>query len=1195
MVTSLAGPERQSPSKQNEKKVSMRHAAILKASGGKDSQEKKGLVEEEQLLERQEINRLADTLDAYASLLNRAPALNEDLNASRSLRATTRGLWQDPPGAPGEPHILRPVFCRFLLASRLCGVGTSLVDYHTCVQEFDDYAVPYGATTAMSVSHTRQVMAGILYNQEVPAATLPKRKGKNATLDSELTREMTRSLTQIGIKDGKSMKARAGQRGVMPAMVADDSVDQRHMDHGMLMSGKPLHGKMFFMVGIPLARAHIQGRSRRLEQSAAAKPVHDNYQSEADDSVWPPLPPRFISEQELPAYLQGVREWEQELGKLSAVRVHQLKAHTEGVLRGELLASQLLEPEVLHCATRFKPLFRKLFMAYVDWPNLEVNVEEDDLDEGLQEEQLELGHMSFVAFFRFCVDFELFPRHVSFEEIRQIHDDAEAVLKIAKPRPPPVLIPVVPQAPEKEFSPSPKSEKSEKGGGITRKKLNRLEDPGEGASRRQSRQHGGLGMRSSSNVSLFSYTEEKRGGKELQSSVARKAQTHCDRAAAAAAAALEAAVPKADFSFMEKPVGSMSNLEVRSLCFFAAVDEWLSERYIRMPDLISPNPNDDEGDNLSCTSCVNMQELQQQTVKAYEKEEVVDKHNMRRPSEFLRHQRTLAIVAQCAASAVDKIRPIVCVSPQMLLQAVAPMGPDGLPSEEELGKMYKLVLHGPDAAVAQGAVVPPMSVFQLDKVMRKAREARDQARRNSSYLLWLDAEFPPAVEDLSPEQAIDTDEVAKSRAGEVQQACIWFLEALDKQLLAQANLDCGPEESLIAEGEELTPEELLEKAERAGVDPDVCPLSEELSSMFVDISGNHKVTRKSLYIAIAMVQESRRLQRKADMKGRLTCLGGNDSKRHSKPKRHIFGLAAFIECLLKLAFFSLGCKGTSEIQRRAPAWWKCAWLLTMLSGRFSERVRHHQHKQFALRLALEASTRPVPALSPRFSSRPSCRSPSSSADDQPGTSSDNEDDALAKKLAQRRHQGKLSAAISQSRRASVALMPGCTTLRNADRASRTKLPDLVNAWLLRMCAPELPRYTSPIDKLAAAEPLLFHPSHAEANVAESAQVEDGDLPWPPVACPQCSEQRSPSGWGTPGCTLCSGLQEHCLPLRRHVFGALLRIEPQDMMNVSEEATTAPEAANVSDDGSEDEASENDRDSASILSASEVSTHARQSP
>eukprot|EP00971_Amphidinium_carterae_P091965 1820816-Amphidinium_carterae.2 len=76
----------------------------------------------------------------------------------------------------------------------------------------------------------------------------------------------------------------------------------------------------------------------------------------------------------------------------------------------------------------------------------------------------------------------------------------------------------------------------------------------------------------------------------------------------------------------------------------------------------------------------------------------------------------------------------------------------------------------------------------------------------------------------------------------------------------------------------------------------------------------------------------------------------------------------------------------------------------------------------------------------------------------------------------------------------------------------------VNAWLLRMCAPELPRpaecafppstlcvnvspslklpkqqyyelkcrthdvsngYTSPIDKLAAAEPLLFHPSHAE--------------------------------------------------------------------------------------------------------------------
>merc|ERR1711892_148817 len=114
-----------------------------------------------------------------------------------------------------------------------------------------------------------------------------------------------------------------------------------------------------------------------------------------------------------------------------------IRRYTEIVLRGEILNSQLLEPEVLHFASRFRPLFEHMFSAYSDWPapiTLQEAAEEEGGNGNL--EMHKLGHLSFTSFFRFCIDFGLFPKHASFEEIRQIYSDAEAVVELPRASPP---------------------------------------------------------------------------------------------------------------------------------------------------------------------------------------------------------------------------------------------------------------------------------------------------------------------------------------------------------------------------------------------------------------------------------------------------------------------------------------------------------------------------------------------------------------------------------------------------------------------------------------------------------------------------------------------------------------------------------------------------------------------------------------
>jgi hypothetical protein len=86
-----------------------------------------------------------------------------------------------------------------------------------------------------------------------------------------------------------------------------------------------------------------------------------------------------------------------------------LFAHTFAVLKGELLMSQLMEPEILHFLSVFRSLFDTLFNVYADVP--------------LPDSQ---GHMTLSAFLRLCNDFQLFPTEVDFQTVQWLYNTCES-------------------------------------------------------------------------------------------------------------------------------------------------------------------------------------------------------------------------------------------------------------------------------------------------------------------------------------------------------------------------------------------------------------------------------------------------------------------------------------------------------------------------------------------------------------------------------------------------------------------------------------------------------------------------------------------------------------------------------------------------------------------------------------------------
>mmetsp|Transcript_54580 Transcript_54580/g.86730 ORF Transcript_54580/g.86730 Transcript_54580/m.86730 type:complete len:185 (-) Transcript_54580:65-619(-) len=104
--------------------------------------------------------------------------------------------------------------------------------------------------------------------------------------------------------------------------------------------------------------------------------------------------------------------------------------------------------------------------------------------------------------------------------------------------------------------------------------------------------------------------------------------------------------------------------------------------------------------------------------------------------------------------------------------------------------------------------------------------------------------------------------------------------------------------------------------------------------------------------------------------------------------------------------------------------------------------------------------------------------------------------------------------------------------------------DEMEAWWLQICVGNAPRYVPPVEHLVRTKPGLFDPATGETNIASSR---DGQF-WP-EPCSHCNESPAPSGWGTPGCPKCGGVEELCLPISKHPFSALLKIELPHALDV----------------------------------------------
>ncbi|CAE8735730.1 unnamed protein product, partial [Polarella glacialis] len=860
------------------------------------------------LLEPNELAKLVRVMDSYVGLVTppdfRVPNLEEKLKATRGSSFTfAPPMWalsttmQSDAGATGGviagaadagplkdkdgPTVLRPIFCRFLLASKICGGKDSKLSYHECVAAFDEHATRYEAFSGMPRNMLLRVLAGIIMPPD-----------KEEILSSNILFDKIHKVPEL--VDFFAKKLTAAQ--------AHYAVRRVRLDDRILQIP-------------PVSDEGQPKRSSSLERSRMQKtpesPTHGEATSTADlglslgskaPVVWPPLPPRYVSERDLPAWTMGIRQWEEELSQQSASQLRSLYAHTATVVRGECLSSQLLEPEVLHFATRFRPLFTRLFTEYADERSKEPTIAKAVAVQ-ISLKACDCDSMSFAAFFRFCADFELFPRHASFEEIKQIYDDAEATYE------------------------KPQSDCQE-----VRKKIS-----------------------------------------------------------AQASAAAAAALPKVDYGVFDKPVSSMESLELQIVFFFAAVDEWLCSRFMRLADVVAsrmpealveieePPPakgrrqssSSMKSELKSATRMSEMPSLQERRPSGGQAKVPEKTSDGKRQTKAQVEAEEAAAKAKAAEEAAAKAKaerearpPVVQVAPslglsaRMFLELAAPPGPAVI-SEAELDRAFRLLLSGKVPGEApQGPLLTEISVYQLDKALLKARQACER------YRLTCCSIFRSEQEQSATEKT-----------------CCRFLEGLDQQLLDRARWDdvqgldgkageaagFNPVDVFDGSNQEVTAQILLDKAESLGYCPELQPTPEELAELMVQVGGRADGTgamsKQLVYRLLVIAEERRQSQRNTVLRGRMMLVARREKKVQggaaavaaraeavAKEKR-VFGCSAFVECLLKLVLHRLGSKGLSEIQRGAPAWWKCTWLLTLLGGRFNERVRLHRHEQSLLTLS----------------------------------------------------------------------------------------------------------------------------------------------------------------------------------------------------------------------------------------------------
>eukprot|EP00929_Paragymnodinium_shiwhaense_P094249 TRINITY_DN546_c0_g1_i3.p1 TRINITY_DN546_c0_g1~~TRINITY_DN546_c0_g1_i3.p1 ORF type:complete len:1376 (-),score=300.62 TRINITY_DN546_c0_g1_i3:331-4458(-) len=1075
-----------------------------------------------------ELELLVEALDLLAELV-KAPKREADMLSSVSPEACQSGM-----GGSGRvdmetinkareaeklgPLILRPMFCRFILAGNVAGPN-ALFRLNDMMMAFDEFSSPYGSFQGMPRAMLCGLFAKLLIPEEPEDVKKPQSDGMPVRRPPALQRFTSECLPAII----EHCRTRVERQHILKSLTAETPE-----------------------LVIP---ASI------LETCSA-------------ENIWPPLPPRDVTAEKLQDYMGGVKKWDEEQRRMhmSKVRLKALRAHTETVVHGEVLAAQLLEPEVLHFSTRFRPLFLQLFTAYMDWPSPEPRNVLDGTSPraqsmthkflGLKSEQLRdqqgvgIGHMSFVSFFRFCIDFGLFQKHLSFEEIQRIYKGAETVRYSGE-----------------DFNQAPDEEEE--------KQEERKDDSPVFRSRASV---------SSCNTGVSRATRKPKSKKVL--ALVGKALT-------AALCELEASMPQVQLKVFDKAMAAMSPFEVKLITFFAAIEHWLSERTLRLSQLAAKTdipPEDAAATHEKVSQAANTAALLGAGIGPDGKflENPDEPKQFRNKDEEQAALRSaMRLVKQATELAIEQVSPAIAISAAGFSRLIAPLKMYERPSLEEVEEMFKYIVTeqsvGDDQPSGEGArrhegnqllVIP---VFQLDKVLCKARDVMDKARKWSCSLMRHDDDL------VSGEETIG------------ERKCRAFLEALDEKLQERGVFgDGGAFDNVFADCNELNAENFLAVAKDVGVSLDLLPTTEELTTLLDEVVGRREGSYggRIAYRCLALVREGRATsQHKERIHLMQRLSGAEDFERLALgPTTEVFGLSAFVECLIKMGLYRLGFKSVSDVQRSSPAWWKCTWLLTLLHGEFKARIKEAQHEQRIYQLAKEGEGGWDEAFGDQIGIGPPKRPPLAAFVEKDrtqrerwGGGSSASDNESVMTTTTYRSRGGVSSKAKRSRYAgSKAPSDGGSDGRSHTKRSNLsytsagikaiqKQPPQIDKgpnqdaevwWSKVQCGMETGCAfcsLSPIRWLVEQKEDMFAGAQSEVNMTVTrkqgglARDQSGSMSLRTIAasaasreaiaatpCSKCGEKKTESGWGNPACFDCNSVEAYCLPLDKHVLALLMR-------------------------------------------------------
>lgn len=180
-----------------------------------------------------------------------------------------------------------------------------------------------------------------------------------------------------------------------------------------------------FEEGLAHAKNVMSALSTEAQQRAsqARLPGHSQAEDAAvqkrkEFSVAHGLPPQSFPGT-LRDWARGIQSWVDDIDDQSL-----LDCSDQQFMLDCFLRDTLVEPGVLHVCLKFQNIFKVLYMAYKD----EDRTKFDRL--GCPST---VPHMTYAAFFRFCVDFRVFPTLSSFNEVRSTYRSAECVDVLGEP------------------------------------------------------------------------------------------------------------------------------------------------------------------------------------------------------------------------------------------------------------------------------------------------------------------------------------------------------------------------------------------------------------------------------------------------------------------------------------------------------------------------------------------------------------------------------------------------------------------------------------------------------------------------------------------------------------------------------------------------------------------------------------------